>query len=184
MPDHDQQSTLPQAEGDFAALSAEARALIDLITKTDVTELELAKGDTRLVIKRATSPQYAQPQYAQPQYAQPQYAQPQYAPLAQPGPAPTASHPPAEVSHLRPLIAPMVGTFYHSSSPTEKPYVTEGALVEKGQTIGLIEAMKMMNEIEAEISGRVVRLVAENGKPVEYGQTLMLIDPDSGQDAA
>lgn len=74
------------------------------------------------------------------------------------------------------MVSPMVGTFYRSPSPESPPFVQEGDTVRKGQTLCIIEAMKMMNEIEAEIGGRLVRILAENGQPVQYGQALMVIE--------
>jgi acetyl-CoA carboxylase biotin carboxyl carrier protein len=73
--------------------------------------------------------------------------------------------------------APMVGTFYRASSPTAEPYVKEGDVVKEGQILCIIEAMKLMNEIESKVSGRVVTIAVENGQAVEYGQPLFLIDP-------
>jgi acetyl-CoA carboxylase biotin carboxyl carrier protein len=82
-----------------------------------------------------------------------------------------------ELSENQKLIAsPMVGTFYRASAPDADPFVEEGASVRKGQTLCIIEAMKMMNEIEADASGRVVRILCESGQPVEYGQPLMVIE--------
>jgi acetyl-CoA carboxylase biotin carboxyl carrier protein len=73
--------------------------------------------------------------------------------------------------------APMVGTFYRASSPTAEPYVREGDVVKEGQILCIIEAMKLMNEIEAKLSGRVVKVLVENGQPVEYGQGLFVLEP-------
>ncbi len=75
------------------------------------------------------------------------------------------------------VTAPMVGTFYGSPSPKEPPYVRVGDEVKPGDVLGIIEAMKIMNEIECEVHGRVVRVLVETGQPVEYGQSLMLIEP-------
>jgi acetyl-CoA carboxylase biotin carboxyl carrier protein len=75
--------------------------------------------------------------------------------------------------------APMVGTFYRASSPTADPYVQEGDAVKEGQVVCIIEAMKLMNEIESKLGGRVARILVENGQAVEYGQPLFLIDPQS-----
>jgi acetyl-CoA carboxylase biotin carboxyl carrier protein len=75
------------------------------------------------------------------------------------------------------VSAPMVGTFYRALAPNEQPYVQEGDEVSPGDVVGLIEAMKIMNEIECEVHGRVLRLLVENGQSVEYGQPLMLIEP-------
>jgi len=74
------------------------------------------------------------------------------------------------------VTSPMVGTFYRASSPDASPYVEEGNSVRKGQTLCIIEAMKMMNEIEAEVAGHIVRIVCENGQAVEYGQALMVVE--------
>ena len=75
------------------------------------------------------------------------------------------------------IEAPMVGTFYRASSPTADPYVSEGDLVKEGQILCIIEAMKLMNEIESKVAGRVVKIFVENAHPVEFGQPLFLIDP-------
>lgn len=78
--------------------------------------------------------------------------------------------------HLVPVTAPMVGTFYRAAKPDAPPFVNEGDLVEAGQTVCIIEAMKLFNEIQSEVRGRVVRILVENASPVEYGQSLMLVD--------
>ena len=80
-------------------------------------------------------------------------------------------------SALVTLEAPMVGTFYRAASPTTAPYVQEGDEVKEGQVVRIIEAMKLMNEIEAKVGGRIARILVENGTAVEYGQPLFLIDP-------
>jgi acetyl-CoA carboxylase biotin carboxyl carrier protein len=88
---------------------------------------------------------------------------------------------PAEGDHLLPgqsaITAPMVGTFYAAPSPKDKPYIEEGDIIQPGDRVGIVEAMKMMNEIESEVSGRVVRILVKNGQPVEYGQPLMIVEP-------
>lgn len=91
---------------------------------------------------------------------------------ALPGPAPV----PRE-DHSKPIISPMVGTFYRAPSPDAPPFVEVGSIVEKGDTLCIIEAMKMMNEIEAEFRGRVTRAVATTGQTVEYGEELFFIEP-------
>jgi acetyl-CoA carboxylase biotin carboxyl carrier protein len=75
------------------------------------------------------------------------------------------------------LEAPMVGTFYRASGPDSAPFVNEGDVVKEGQVLCIIEAMKLMNEIEAKVAGRVERILVENGQPVEYGQPMFLVDP-------
>ena len=78
---------------------------------------------------------------------------------------------------LVPLEAPMVGTFYRAPAPDADPFVREGDLVDEGQVLCIIEAMKLMNEIEAKVAGRVAKILVDNGQPVEYGQSLFLIEP-------
>ena len=77
----------------------------------------------------------------------------------------------------QPITAPMVGTFYAAPSPKDQPYIQEGDTIHPGDRVGIIETMKMMNEIEAEVGGRVTRILVQNGQPVEYGQALMLVEP-------
>jgi acetyl-CoA carboxylase biotin carboxyl carrier protein len=75
------------------------------------------------------------------------------------------------------IVAPMVGTFYAASSPKDRPFVSEGDEIHVGDTVGIVEAMKMMNEIESDVSGRVARILVKNGQPIEYGQPLMVVEP-------
>ncbi len=90
--------------------------------------------------------------------------------------APPAS-PPAGVDHLVPITAPMVGTFYRATNPDAPPLVSEGEMVDAGQTVCIIEAMKLFNEIQSEVRGRIVKVMVDNASPVEFGQSLFLIDP-------
>jgi acetyl-CoA carboxylase biotin carboxyl carrier protein len=96
-------------------------------------------------------------------------------------PAPVAAAAPAAAppapSHLLDVKSPMVGTFYRSAAPDAPPYVDKGTRVSKGDTLCIIEAMKLMNELESEVEGRVVEVLAENNQPVEYGQVLFRVDP-------
>ena len=96
-------------------------------------------------------------------------------PMAAPAPSPSAAAPPAADDGLHLVTAPMVGTFYQAPSPEAEPFVRQGDRIKPGQTLCLIEAMKIMNEIEAEIAGEVVELLVGNGAPVEYNQPLMKI---------
>jgi len=107
------------------------------------------------------------------------------APVAAAAPAPASTPAPAAVaapaaapSNLSDVKSPMVGTFYGSPEPGAKPYVTMGAQIKKGQVLCIIEAMKIMNEIESEVSGRVVEINATDAHPVEYGQVLFRVDPN------
>jgi len=90
---------------------------------------------------------------------------------------PSATDLAESTAHLLPVEAPMVGTFYRAPKPDALPFVTEGDVVKEGQVLCIVEAMKLMNEIEAKTAGRIVKVVAENGQPVEFGQPLFLMDP-------
>ncbi len=105
---------------------------------------------------------------------------PQMAQSATPAPeAVENSDAPAERdSGLVPMVSPMVGTFYAASSPEQPPYVKQGDRISVGQVVCIVEAMKLMNEIESEVSGTIVRIVKENGKPVEFGEAMFMIQPD------
>ncbi len=106
------------------------------------------------------------------------------APEAPPSPAPAGEVPaePSEsaadnISNLVEIKSPMVGTFYRAPAPDADPYVSTNEMITEGQVVCIVEAMKLMNEIESEVSGRVVKILVENAKPVEFGQVLFLIDP-------
>ncbi len=94
-----------------------------------------------------------------------------------PEPKPAAPAAPLRTENLVAISSPMVGTFYRAPAPDADPYVEVGDMVETGQTVCIIEAMKLMNEIESEVRGRVARILVENAQPVEFGQKLFLIDP-------
>jgi acetyl-CoA carboxylase biotin carboxyl carrier protein len=107
-----------------------------------------------------------------------QFAQPAPAPVAAPAPAGEESSPQADDSTPgTPIPSPMVGTFYRSPSPDADPFVNVGDRVTVGQTVCIIEAMKIMNEIEAEVGGRITKVLVENGAPVEYNTPLFLVEP-------
>ena len=162
---------------DEFGLSA-VRELLRLISDTDITEIQIKRGDAELHIKRG-----AQAQAATPYVMTPSLAAALQSPAVSPLP-PLSSFQhhalaaePESPAVGQPITAPMVGTFYAASSPKDTPYVQEGDAINAGDRIGIIETMKMMNEIESEIAGRVARILVQNGQPVEYGQTLMLIEP-------
>ncbi|RPH89419.1 MAG: acetyl-CoA carboxylase biotin carboxyl carrier protein [Calditrichaeota bacterium] len=106
-----------------------------------------------------------------------QYAAPPPLPVLEPVMAAEPKAAPADSGKFVPIRAPMVGTFYRASSPDASPYVKEGDVIAKGQVVCIIEAMKLMNEIESEVGGRVVKVLVENAQPIEYNQSLFLIDP-------
>lgn len=146
----------------------EIRELVRIASEADITELEVEAGHLRVAIRKA--PRGSAP----PTPVNPPAATPT-PPAATPTPA--APGPEAHSPYWVPVTAPMVGTFYRAPGPDQPPFVQEGDRVEAGRTLCIIEAMKMFNEIPAEVSGRVVRVLAEDGAPVEYGQPLFLIDP-------
>lgn len=148
------------------------KKLVDLMEEKGVVELEMEdrKGKIRLVRENHHAPTASAPLAIVPSL-------PSIAPPAMPA-APVAEQPadPPPVTGTT-ITSPMVGTFYRASNPEAQPYVEVGTVVEKGEVVCIIEAMKMMNEIEAEVRGRVIKVLVENGKPVEYGQPLFLLEP-------
>jgi acetyl-CoA carboxylase biotin carboxyl carrier protein len=157
----------------------EIKRLIQLVQKSGIGELEVTEGGR--TIRISASPVVAPAGPAQYVYsAPPGYAQPAAAPVpsAPATAAPAAAEPVKTDAHLVPVVSPMVGTFYRSPAPDADPYVETNSPVEIGQTVCIIEAMKLMNEIECETRGRIARILVENGQPVEYGQTLFLVDPN------
>ncbi|HEY7338407.1 MAG TPA: acetyl-CoA carboxylase biotin carboxyl carrier protein [Bryobacteraceae bacterium] len=155
----------------------EIRELLRLFNDSGVGELELQRGEDRLRIRKPPlerGPAFAvvpPAAMAAPPPAQPQPALPSEAPA--PG-----SEKPGEPEPEQILVkSPIVGTFYESSAPDAPPFVKVGDAVEPGQILCIIESMKLMNEIEAEVAGTIVSRLVENGKPVEYGEALFAIQP-------
>ena len=151
----------------------EIKELIELLVEKDIAEFEMERGDVKLHIKRGGAERAAQ----SPQVAAP--AVPAAAALlapASPSPAePAKPAPPAaadDEANLHIVKSPIVGTFYESASPGAPPFVTVGDAVKEGQVLCIIEAMKLMNEIEADASGEIVKQFVNNGSPVEYGMSL------------
>jgi acetyl-CoA carboxylase biotin carboxyl carrier protein len=173
-----------QSLDDEFGLSA-VREVLRLISDTDITEIQIERGDAKLHIKRGATPQNATPYLVTPSLAAALHSPiasplPPVAPFPQHAPAggsPAAPADPEPMSTGQPITAPMVGTFYAAPSPKDPPYVQEGDTIHPGDRVGVIETMKMMNEIESEIDGRITRLLVQNGQPVEYGQPLMLVEP-------
>ena len=143
------------------------KTLIDLVSESNVSELEIteAEGKVRIVKSGGAVVQ----QYVPAPVQAPVAAAPAAAPVAE-LPAPAA----VPAGHT--VKSPMVGTFYRASSPGAKPFVEVGSQVKEGETICIIEAMKILNEIEADKSGTVTRILGENGQAVEYGQPLFIIE--------
>lgn len=175
-----------QPAADDFGLSA-VRELLRMIRETDVTEIQIERGDAKLHIKRGSvaggaapfmiTPSLAaamQPTISSPLPATAPFQQAGMAGPAQPAGAPAEQ---AQTPAGEPISAPMVGTFYAAPSPKDQPFVQEGDTIQPGDRVGIIETMKMMNEIESELGGRIARILVKNGQPVEYGQPLMLVEP-------
>jgi len=148
------------------------KKLIDLVQESGIAELEITEGEERVRIARGGAVTVAQAQAAP--ASAPAAPAPASAPAAAAAPAPAAPEPPA-AGDGHAMKSPMVGTFYRAPSPDAKPFVEVGQVVKEGQTMCVIEAMKLMNEIEADASGTVKAVLVENGQPVEYGQALFII---------
>ena len=150
------------------------KKLIELLDESGIAEIEITEGEEAVRISRY--PQGAAVTAAAPAAAPVTIAAPTAAPAPADAPA-AAPAAPAEAEEEGYLVpAPMVGTFYAASSPGAAPYVQVGDRVNEGDTLCIIEAMKMMNQIEADVSGVVKSIRVQNGEPVEYGQTLIVID--------
>ncbi|HXA48716.1 MAG TPA: acetyl-CoA carboxylase biotin carboxyl carrier protein [Candidatus Acidoferrum sp.] len=154
----------------------EIRELIALAAETGIAELEVQRGDNRVRIRRAS---FASPQeivvapsgYAPPPYQAAAFAAPVAAPTAEAAEPP----PPAIDPKLVLVKSPIVGTFYEAPSPDAAPFVRTGERVQNGKVLCIIESMKLMNEIECEVSGIVESKLVMNGQPVEYGEALFAI---------
>jgi acetyl-CoA carboxylase biotin carboxyl carrier protein len=146
------------------------KKLIELLDESGIAEIEITEGEESVRISRYS------------QNAPPVVAAPAPAPIAAPAAAPAAPAAAPVTAPAEPeetgfqVTAPMVGTFYASSSPGSAPYVQVGDRVNEGDTLCILEAMKMMNQIEADVSGKIKSIRIQNGEPVEYGQTLFVID--------
>ncbi|WP_457281073.1 acetyl-CoA carboxylase biotin carboxyl carrier protein [Polaromonas sp. P5_D5] len=145
------------------------KTLIDLVSESNVSELEITEAEGKVrIVKSSGAPLVMQQPVAM---------------VAAPAAAPAAGAPAAPVAEAAPAApaghavkSPMVGTFYRSASPGAKPFVELGSVIKEGETICIIEAMKILNEIEADKSGTVTKILSENGQAVEYGQPLFIIE--------
>lgn len=161
----------------------ELKELIEFLIEKDIAEFELERGDVKVRIKRGG--EHIIHSHAEPRF----YAVPP-APgatgevaavpvvLSQPAaPAPAAAAAPAAEEGLHAVKSPIVGTFYEAPSPGAPPFVKAGDMVEVGQVLCIVEAMKLLNEIESDVAGEIVKKLAVNGQPIEYGQELFMIRP-------
>lgn len=149
----------------------EIQELIDYISNSGLAEVKIKTEEFELSIKKyAESAQIIHAPAPAPIVAPAPVASPALA--ATPAPAPAAAP-----SNLVEIKSPMIGTFYLTPNPDSAPFATEGASIKAGQTVCIIEAMKLFNEIESEISGKIVKILVSNATPVEYDQPLFLVDP-------
>lgn len=153
------------------------KKLIEIIESSDVDEIEITEGEESIRINRTGNRQFPAQQYAPQQYAQPQYAQPQYAPAPAAPTSTPAAAPTAESKSLEGHVikSPMVGTFYRSASPGSPSFTEVGQNVKKGDVLCIVEAMKMMNQIESDKSGTIEAILVEDGQPVEFDQPMYTI---------
>ena len=155
----------------------EIQKLIDYISKSDLDEVNIETSELKLHIKRNTNVVHT----SAPQIA----AAVSSAPAPAPAPAPVQANvieiketsPVVENAGLIEVKSPMIGTFYRSSSPEKPPFVSVGDTINTGDTICIIEAMKLFNEIESEVSGKIVKILVDDATPVEFDQPLFLVDP-------
>jgi acetyl-CoA carboxylase biotin carboxyl carrier protein len=150
------------------------KVLIKMITDTDITEFEMDNAEEKIIIKRGQKTEYVAVAAPAAAYAAPQ---PQLAPagVAAPAAAAAPAAPAAAEEAGDTVNSPIVGTFYRAPAPDAAPYVEVGQVVEKGQVLCIVEAMKLMNEIEAECRCKIVKICKENAQPVEYGDPLFVI---------
>jgi len=145
----------------------EIRKLIKLVQSSDITEIEVSEGESSIRISRQGS---VAPVMAAPQVVA-------AAPVAAPVQMTEAATNEVKLDDEHTVKSPMVGTFYLAASPDSDPFVKEGGSIKKGETLCIIEAMKLMNEIEAEYSGTIEKILVDNATPLEYGQAMFVITP-------
>jgi len=149
------------------------RELIQIMAEHDLAELEVEQPDLRIRITKHAPVQYVPPGMNWAQLQQP----PGYQPALEGPAAQKAEATAGRDENLAEITSPMVGTFYRASSPGADPYVNIGDLVEPDTVVCIIEAMKVMNEIKAEVSGKIVEILVQDAEPVEFGQVLFLVEP-------
>jgi acetyl-CoA carboxylase biotin carboxyl carrier protein len=152
----------------------EIRELIEFLKEQEIAEFELERGDVKVRIKRDAAAPPAAPQYVM--------AAPAVATASPPVPAaeaPTAPKEPAKEEGLHIVRSPIVGTFYEAPSPGAPPFVKPGDIVTAGQVLCIVEAMKLMNEIESDVAGEIVKRLVNNGAAIEYSQPLFEVRPRS-----
>ena len=158
----------------------ELKELIELVIEKGIAEFELERGDVKVRIKRAVNSLAQAPETPTVivQTAAPAASQTSTAPVTPEPPLPSSKPTAASADDgLHTVRSPIVGTFYESPSPGSPPFVKPGDMVELGQVLCIVEAMKLMNEIESDVAGEMVKRLVNNGQPIEYGQELFVIRP-------
>jgi acetyl-CoA carboxylase biotin carboxyl carrier protein len=153
---------------DTAAQNKQIQDMIDLLKRNHLTELEIERAGVRIRVRHEVGVKTLATAVTDPGLS----TAPAFSQQSLPVSAPIE-----DASGQITITSPIVGTFYRSPSPDADPYVEEGDYVKKGQVLCIVEAMKLMNEIESEVDGRITKILVESTKPVEYGQALFLIDP-------
>jgi acetyl-CoA carboxylase biotin carboxyl carrier protein len=152
--------------------------LIKTINKSNISELSIEEKDFKITIKQeqtTVEPQYIMTAPAAMPVAAPAMAAP--APAAAPAAAASSPAPAAASANQITVKSPMIGTFYRSAGPDKAPFVNVGDEIKAGQVVCIIEAMKLFNEIESEVSGRIVKVLVDDASPVEYDQALFIVEP-------
>jgi acetyl-CoA carboxylase biotin carboxyl carrier protein len=159
----------------------EIREMIQMVTSTGVAELEVQRGDNRVWIKRTAgvvTQEIHMPQQAVSHAPAPVYQPMPQVTVAAPAATPADGEPDLTDPTLEAVKSPIVGTFYESPAPGSDAFVRVGDSIKPGKVLCIIESMKLMNEIEAEISGTIVKRLVQNGAPVEYGEVMFLVKPN------
>jgi len=159
----------PAHAGSLRAYQDDIQDLVELLRRNNLSELEVEHNGLRVKVRRDASAIPVVSTTAEPVAVVQDVTRETLA----------ASMP--QAAGMVTITSPIVGTFYRSASPDADPYVEEGDVVKKGQVLCIVEAMKLMNEIESEVNGKIVKVLAESTKPVEYGQPLFLIDPSPSE---
>ncbi len=161
--------------------ASELKDLVAALSQSEIAELTLKSASFELTLRKqgmvtalSPLPPVTAGSAGLPPVTTAVVAEPGGEPLSLPSP-PVPTPPPGKASDLTPITSPMVGTFYRSPAPDEPAFVEAGERIRTGQTVCIIEAMKLMNELEAEVAGEIVEILVDNGEPVEFGQTLMLV---------
>jgi acetyl-CoA carboxylase biotin carboxyl carrier protein len=153
----------------------EIKELIEFLIEKDITEFELERGDVKLRVKRGHETHYVSAPVVQ---GAPASASPAPSKSSAPAPAAVAAPappPPSDDADLHYVKSPIVGTYFEAPSPGSPPFIKVGDMVKEGQVLCILEAMKLMNEIEADATGEIVKILVSNGQPVEYGMPLFAI---------